>query len=120
MGWGKRGGGGASEPCPALLPLSRRPGLCAPSTRPPPRRPSPSSPPQASSSASSTPSLTSLPPPPNTHTPHPPPHTHAGIVVCILTTLIATDLKPARVVAEIESTLKMQLIVSTILMTPVG
>ena len=44
----------------------------------------------------------------------------AGIVVCILTTLIATDLKPARVVAEIESTLKVQLIVSTLVMTPVS
>jgi hypothetical protein len=35
------------------------------------------------------------------------------------TTLIATDLKPARVVSEIESTLKVQLIVSTLIMTPV-
>jgi inorganic pyrophosphatase len=46
--------------------------------------------------------------------------TGSGIVVCLLTTLIATDLKPARVVAEIESTLKNQLIISTLLMTPVG
>ena len=45
--------------------------------------------------------------------------TGSGIVVCVLTTLIATDLKPARVVSEIESTLKMQLIVSTLVMTPV-
>lgn len=45
--------------------------------------------------------------------------TGSGIVVCVLTTLIATDLKPARVVSEIESTLKAQLIVSTLVMTPV-
>jgi inorganic pyrophosphatase len=45
--------------------------------------------------------------------------TGSGILVCILTTLIATDLKPARVVSEIESTLKVQLIVSTLIMTPV-
>jgi hypothetical protein len=42
-----------------------------------------------------------------------------GIVVCLLTTFVATDLKPARVIAEIEHTLKMQLIISTVLMTPV-
>ena len=36
------------------------------------------------------------------------------------TTLIATDFKPARVVSEIESTLKMQLVVSTLIMTPVS
>jgi H(+)-translocating pyrophosphatase len=41
-----------------------------------------------------------------------------GILVCLLTTLIATDLAPARVIAEIEWTLKVQLVVSTILMTP--
>ncbi len=45
--------------------------------------------------------------------------TASGIVVCLLTTLLATDLKPARVVDEIESTLKNQLIVSTAIMTPV-
>ena len=43
----------------------------------------------------------------------------SGILVCILTTLIATDFKPARVISEIESTLKMQLVFSTLLMTPV-
>lgn len=45
--------------------------------------------------------------------------TGSGIVICMLTTLIATDLKPARVVSEIESTLKFQLIISTAAMTPV-
>ncbi|KAG1671066.1 hypothetical protein FOA52_000737 [Chlamydomonas sp. UWO 241] len=44
----------------------------------------------------------------------------AGILVCIATTFIATDLKPAKVIAEIEHTLKMQLIISTIAMTPVA
>lgn len=44
----------------------------------------------------------------------------AGILVCIATTFLATDLKPAKVIAEIENTLKMQLIVSTIIMTPVS
>lgn len=43
----------------------------------------------------------------------------AGILVCVITTLIATDLKPARHISEIEHTLKMQLIISTLLMTPV-
>lgn len=43
-----------------------------------------------------------------------------GILVCLITTLIATDLKPARGVNEIESTLKMQLVISTILATPVS
>lgn len=46
--------------------------------------------------------------------------TASGIIVCIATTLVATDLKPARVIAEIESTLKMQLIISTTVMTPVA
>ncbi|KAL4427599.1 hypothetical protein ABPG75_001688 [Micractinium tetrahymenae] len=46
--------------------------------------------------------------------------TGSGIIVCILTTLIATDLRPARVVSEIESTLKVQLVVSTLAMTPVA
>jgi inorganic pyrophosphatase len=45
--------------------------------------------------------------------------TASGIIVCMLTTLIATDLKPARVVSEIENTLKGQLIISTLAMTPV-
>lgn len=44
--------------------------------------------------------------------------TATGILVCIATTLIATDFKPARVISEIESTLKNQLIISTALMTP--
>ena len=43
-----------------------------------------------------------------------------GILVCLLTTLIATDLKPARGIHEIESTLKMQLVISTVLATPVS
>jgi inorganic pyrophosphatase len=43
-----------------------------------------------------------------------------GILTCVLVTLIATDLKPATKISEIESTLKLQLIVSTVLMTPVG
>ena len=42
-----------------------------------------------------------------------------GIVVCLITAFIATDLKPARMVSEIESTLKYQLIISTVLATPV-
>jgi hypothetical protein len=42
-----------------------------------------------------------------------------GILACVLVTLIATDLKPAKQISEIESTLKMQLIISTVLMTPV-
>jgi H+-translocating diphosphatase len=46
--------------------------------------------------------------------------TGSGILVCMATTLIATDFKPARVVSEIESTLKMQLIVSTTIMTPIA
>lgn len=52
--------------------------------------------------------------------PLPCPRPRAGIVVCVLTTLIATDLKPVRVVSEIESTLKVQLVVSTLAMTPVS
>ena len=43
----------------------------------------------------------------------------AGIIVCLLTTFIATDLRPARMVSEIENTLKYQLIISTALATPV-
>lgn len=46
--------------------------------------------------------------------------TSAGILVSLLTTLLATDLKPAKTIDEIESTLKNQLIVATILMTPVA
>lgn len=45
--------------------------------------------------------------------------TASGIIVCLLTTLIATDLKPAKTIPEIEPTLKVQLIVSTLAMTPV-
>jgi inorganic pyrophosphatase len=45
--------------------------------------------------------------------------TASGILVCLLTTLLATDFRPARAVDEIESTLKNQLIVSTVIMTPV-
>ena len=45
--------------------------------------------------------------------------TASGIVVSIFVTFLATDLKPARVVEEIENTLKNQLIITTILMTPV-
>lgn len=45
--------------------------------------------------------------------------TSAGIVVSLFTTLLATDLKPAKTIDEIESTLKNQLIVSTVIMTPV-
>lgn len=43
----------------------------------------------------------------------------AGIIICLLTTFIATDLRPARMVSEIENTLKYQLIISTLLATPV-
>ena len=46
--------------------------------------------------------------------------TASGIVVCLGTTLIATDLSPAREVSEIEKTLKHQLIISTVAMTPVA
>lgn len=42
-----------------------------------------------------------------------------GIITCVLVTLIATDLSPAKQIAEIEHTLKLQLIISTVLMTPV-
>jgi inorganic pyrophosphatase len=45
--------------------------------------------------------------------------TASGIVVCIGITLIATDIKPARAISEIESTLKQQLVWSTAVMTPV-
>ena len=41
-----------------------------------------------------------------------------GLLVCMATTFLATDIRPARVVSEIESTLKQQLIVSTTLATP--
>ena len=45
--------------------------------------------------------------------------TAAGILVSLLTTLVATDIRPARLVDEIEQTLKYQLIISTVVMTPV-
>ena len=44
----------------------------------------------------------------------------AGILVCLLTTFIATDIRPARMVSEIENTLKYQLIISTLISTPVS
>ena len=37
--------------------------------------------------------------------------TAAGILVSLLTTLVATDIRPARLVDEIEQTLKYQLII---------
>ena len=43
-----------------------------------------------------------------------------GIVCCLLTTFLATDIKPARLVSEIENSLKLQLVVSTVLATPVS
>ena len=45
--------------------------------------------------------------------------TASGIIVSLLTTFIATDIRPARLVDEIEQTLKWQLIISTVIMTPV-
>ena len=42
-----------------------------------------------------------------------------GICVCLVTTFIATDIRPARLVTEIENTLKMQLIIATVIATPV-
>jgi inorganic pyrophosphatase len=45
--------------------------------------------------------------------------TAAGIIVCLLTTLIATDIQPASSIPTIEPTLKVQLIASTAIMTPV-
>ena len=43
-----------------------------------------------------------------------------GILVCLLTTIIATDLKPARGISDIQSTLKWQLVIATVLATPVS
>jgi len=43
-----------------------------------------------------------------------------SILVCAATTLLATDFRPATTIPEIEPALKMQLIVSTVLMTPVA
>ena len=45
--------------------------------------------------------------------------TACGILVSLFTTLLATDFRPARTIEQIESTLKNQLIVSTVVMTPV-
>lgn len=44
----------------------------------------------------------------------------SGILVCILVSLLATDFFPAKNIDKIESTLKVQLIVSTVVMTPVA
>mmetsp|Transcript_38435 Transcript_38435/g.108605 ORF Transcript_38435/g.108605 Transcript_38435/m.108605 type:complete len:771 (+) Transcript_38435:152-2464(+) len=41
-----------------------------------------------------------------------------GILGCLVTSLLATDLKPATGISDIEPTLKIQLVVSTIVMTP--
>eukprot|EP00850_Spirogloea_muscicola_P014555 SM000105S13900 [mRNA] locus=s105:301939:306157:+ [translate_table: standard] len=43
----------------------------------------------------------------------------SGILVCLITTLFATDLYKIKANKEIERTLKWQLIISTVLMTPV-
>jgi len=43
----------------------------------------------------------------------------AGIVVCLLTSFVATHLRQVRKEADIETALKTQLLVSTVLMTPV-
>lgn len=45
--------------------------------------------------------------------------TASGIIVCLLTTLLATDIAPAQNVVGIEPSLKTQLVVSTGFMTPV-
>jgi H+-translocating diphosphatase len=45
--------------------------------------------------------------------------TAAGILVCLITTLLATDVSPAQNVPGIEPTLKAQLTASTIIMLPV-
>lgn len=44
----------------------------------------------------------------------------SGIIVCMVVTLLATDLQPAKAIDQIEHVLKMQLIVSTVVMTPVS
>lgn len=43
----------------------------------------------------------------------------SGILVCIVVALLATDFFPAKSIETIETTLKIQLIVSTVIMTPV-
>jgi len=44
--------------------------------------------------------------------------TAVGILVSFVTTIVATDIKPASQISEIESSLKLQLVLSTVLMTP--
>lgn len=44
----------------------------------------------------------------------------AGILVCIVVSFLATDILPAKTIESIESTLKVQLIASTAIMTPVA
>lgn len=41
-----------------------------------------------------------------------------GIIVCLLTTYVATDISPVRGAQDVEKVLKYQLIISTILLTP--
>ena len=41
-----------------------------------------------------------------------------GIIVCILTSFVATSLTKVDMVDKIEATLKKQLLISTVLMTP--
>mmetsp|Transcript_6322 Transcript_6322/g.39415 ORF Transcript_6322/g.39415 Transcript_6322/m.39415 type:complete len:765 (-) Transcript_6322:43-2337(-) len=41
-----------------------------------------------------------------------------GILVCLVTTFVATDINPAKKLSDIEHSLKMQLIISTVIMTP--
>ena len=43
----------------------------------------------------------------------------SGILVCLVTNYVATDFKPVRCETDIEKVLKMQLLVSSVLMTPV-
>jgi hypothetical protein len=54
------------------------------------------------------------------HDHHPACCSATGILVCILTTFLATDIQPPKDIADVEHTLKVQLIVSTFLMTPVS
>ncbi len=44
----------------------------------------------------------------------------SGILVCLAVTFFATDFKPAREINEIENALKLQLVLSTVIMTPVS
>ena len=43
-----------------------------------------------------------------------------GIFVCLITTFVATDWKPAKKCNEIEKVLKLQLVISAVIMTPVS